>query len=94
MKQLLFLLTLAFTFTANAQDDKTLTLVVSGQGKTQDEAKQVALRSTIEQAFGTFISSKTKILNDNLGIQKINEDAEIIAINNSIEILKQSTDYE
>ena len=50
-----------------AQDaDKTVTLVVSGQGKTQDEAKQNALRSAIEQAFGTFISSKTEILNDNL----------------------------
>ena len=50
-----------------AQDaDKTVTLVVSGQGKTQDEAKQNALRSAIEQAFGTFISSKTEMLNDNL----------------------------
>ena len=47
-------------------DDKTVTLTVSGQGKTQDEAKQVALRSAIEQAFGAFISSKTEILNDNL----------------------------
>ena len=50
-----------------AQDaDKTVTLVVSGQGKSQDEAKQKALRSAIEQAFGAFISSKTEILNDNL----------------------------
>ena len=45
---------------------KTVTLVVSGQGKTQEEAQQNALRSAIEQAFGTFISSKTEILNDNL----------------------------
>ena len=66
MKKLLLLLTLAFTITANAQDDKTVTLTVSGQGKTQDEAKQVALRSAIEQAFGAFISSKTEILNDHL----------------------------
>ena len=66
MKKLLLLLTLAFSISANAQDDKTVTLVVSGQGKTQDEAKQNALRSAIEQAFGTFISSKTEILNDNL----------------------------
>lgn len=50
----------------DAQDDKTVTLVVSGSGKTQDEAKQNALRSAIEQAFGAFISSKTEILNDNL----------------------------
>ena len=49
-----------------AQEDKTVTLVVSGQGKTQDEAKQSALRSAIEQAFGAFISSKTEILNDQI----------------------------
>ena len=66
MKKLLLLLTLTFIISANAQDDKTVTLTVSGQGKTQDEAKQVALRSAIEQAFGAFISSKTEILNDKL----------------------------
>jgi hypothetical protein len=65
MKRILLLITLAFAITANAQDaDKTVTLVVSGQGKTQDEAKQVALRSAIEQAFGAFISSSTVINND------------------------------
>ena len=64
------IITSVFLFThliVLAQDaDKTVTLVVSGQGKTQDEAKQNALRSAIEQAFGAFISSKTEILNDNL----------------------------
>jgi hypothetical protein len=56
------------TITSNGsdQENKTVTLVVSGQGKTQDEAKQNALRSAIEQAFGTFISSKTELVNDNL----------------------------
>ena len=50
-----------------AQDaDKTVTLVVSGCGETQEDAKQNALRSAIEQAFGVFISSKTEILNDKL----------------------------
>lgn len=64
----IFFFTIALLFALNiqAQDDKTVTLVVSGQGKTQDEAKQNALRSAIEQAFGTFISSKTEILNDSL----------------------------
>ena len=66
MKTFLLFFCLALSLNVNAQDDKTVTLVVSGQGKTQDEAKQVALRSAIEQAFGTFISSKTEILNDNL----------------------------
>ncbi len=51
----------------NAQDaDKIVTITVSGSGKTQDEAKQSALRSAIEQAFGAFISSKTEILNDQI----------------------------
>ena len=49
-----------------AQEDKTVTLVVNGQGKTPDDAKQNALRNAIQQAFGTFISSKTDILNDQL----------------------------
>jgi hypothetical protein len=66
MKKILLLTFLAYTLNVFSQDDKTVTLVVSGQGKTQDEAKQNALRSAIEQAFGTFISSKTEILNDNL----------------------------
>ena len=46
--------------------DKTVTLTVSGTGKTLEEARLNALRSAIEQAFGAFISSKTEILNDNL----------------------------
>ena len=46
------------------ETDKAVTLIVSGSGKTPDEAKTNALRSAIEQAFGTFISSKTEILND------------------------------
>jgi hypothetical protein len=54
-------------YNANAQDaEKTVTITCSGSGKTQEEAKQNALRSAIEQAFGTFISSKTEVLNDNI----------------------------
>ena len=49
-----------------AQEDKTVTITVSGQGKTQDEAKENALRNAIEQAFGTFISTKTELLNDEI----------------------------
>jgi hypothetical protein len=55
-----------------AQDaDKTVAITVSGSGKTQDDAKQSALRSAIEQAFGAFISSKTEILNDKLVADQI-----------------------
>lgn len=49
-----------------ASDNKTVTLTVSGTGKTLEEARLNALRSAIEQSFGAFISSKTEILNDNL----------------------------
>lgn len=66
MKNIILSIAVALSLTVYAQDDKAVGLVVSGQGKTQDEAKQNALRSAIEQAFGTFISSKTEILNDNL----------------------------
>ena len=52
--------------TDESSSNKTTTLVVTGQGKTKDEAQQNALRSAIEQAFGTFISSKTELLNDEL----------------------------
>lgn len=68
MKKIVFLLCI-ITLLPNvsyAQDYKTVTLTVSGQGKTQDDAKQNALRNAIEQAFGTFISSNTEILNDEL----------------------------
>ena len=41
-------------------------LIVSGDGSTKEEATKAALRSAIEQAFGTFVSSNTKILNDEL----------------------------
>ena len=64
---LLIICAFAFFTTANAQDEsKNVTITVSGSGKTQDEAKQNALRSAIEQAFGAFISSNTEILNDEL----------------------------
>ncbi len=60
------MLALMVSFFAYPQENKTVSLVVSGQGSTKDEAKQNALRNAIEQAFGTFISSKTEILNDDL----------------------------
>ena len=66
MKQLILIVVLALSINTYAQEVKTVTLTVSGQGKTQDEAKQNALRNAIEQAFGVFISSNTEILNDEL----------------------------
>lgn len=64
------LISYLFVFThqyANAQEaNKSVSIKVSGSGKTIDEAKQSALRSAIEQAYGTFISTKTEILNDKI----------------------------
>ena len=66
MRQLFLIVILTMNFCAFSQDDKTVTLTVTGQGQTKDEAKQNALRDAIEQAFGTFTSSNTEILNDEL----------------------------
>jgi hypothetical protein len=49
-----------------SQEDKIVELTTSASGKTKEEAIHNSLRSTIEQAFGVFISSKTEILNDGL----------------------------
>ena len=44
----------------------TVTLVTSGSGTNEDEATRNALRNAIEQAFGTFVSSNTTVVNDEL----------------------------
>lgn len=50
---------------ANAQEaNKDVSITSSGSGKTMEDAKQAALRSATEQAFGAFISSKTEMFND------------------------------
>ena len=51
---------------ANQNKEKNVELVVTGDGDTKEKAVQTALRSAIEQAFGTFVSSNTQILNDEL----------------------------
>jgi hypothetical protein len=66
MKKLHIIFFLLLHLVVNAQEEKTVTLNVSGTGKTIEEARLNALRSAIEQAFGAFISSKTEILNDNV----------------------------
>ena len=65
MKILFTILFFTIWINSFAQEaNKIVSITVSGSGKTQDEAKQSALPSAIEQAFGAFISSKTEILND------------------------------
>ena len=46
--------------------DDEVTLVVVGSAPTEQEATLVALRSAIEQTYGTFVSANTTILNDEL----------------------------
>lgn len=43
-----------------------VTIVVTGDGVNKEEATRVALRSAIEQVYGTFVSSNTALLNDEL----------------------------
>ena len=64
-KLLLTLVINLFIFQLGAQTNE-VSLIVSSKGTTEDEARTNALRSAIEQAFGTFVSSRTDILNDNL----------------------------
>lgn len=66
MKHFLIIMLIALNFNAQSQNDKEVTLTVSGSGNSLDFSRQNALRSAIEQAFGAYISSKTEILNDAL----------------------------
>lgn len=66
MKKLILYIFIATSYNAIAQEAKNITLIVTGQGKTIDVARTNALRFAIEQAFGTFVSSETQVLNDEL----------------------------
>lgn len=55
-----------FTSICHAQALEEVTLTVSSDGPTKDEAVKNALRSAIEQAYGAFVSANTTILNDEL----------------------------
>ena len=71
MRYVLILLSLTFTLNIYSKDEKNnsekvVSLVTSGYGISKDEAKQMALRDALEQAFGVFISTNTKISNDDI----------------------------
>jgi hypothetical protein len=68
LKPIIALLVLTFfSFGVFAQtNSKDVSITSSGSGKTLEDAKQAALRSSTEQAFGAFISSKTEMFNDQL----------------------------
>ena len=68
LKPIITLLVLTFfSFGVFAQtESKDVSITASGSGKTLEDAKQAALRSCIEQAFGAFVSSKTEMFNDHV----------------------------
>lgn len=68
MKVRMLLITLfAFiSFQMSAQTNDEVTLVVSADGATKEEATANALRSAIEQVYGTFVSANTTLVNDEL----------------------------
>lgn len=68
MKAKVFLLALLImnVFQMSAQNKNEVTLVVSAEGATKEEATKAALRSAIEQAYGAFVSANTTILDDEL----------------------------
>lgn len=51
---------------AGSKNENEVTLVVTSNGATKDEAIKNALRSAIEQTYGVFVSSNTDILNDDI----------------------------
>ncbi len=70
-------------------ENKDVTITASGSGATQEDAKQTALRSAIEQAYGAFISTKTEMLND----QVVADEMTSVSAGNikSYEILSQDS---
>ena len=66
MKKTLLVFALLLCGVLGLSANPTVTLTVSGQGATKEEATANALRSAIEQAYGVFVSANTTILNDEL----------------------------
>lgn len=64
IKLVLVVAALLTTIVVNAQDDVTLT--VSGEGSTKEEATTNALRSAIEQTYGVFVSSDLSLMNESV----------------------------
>jgi hypothetical protein len=62
----LFIVLFVSTIGISQTENKDVTITASGSGFTIEAAKQSALRSATEQAFGAFISSKTEMFNDQI----------------------------
>jgi hypothetical protein len=66
MKIIVLLVALMVTTINVFGQNQEVEITVNAQGKTFEEAKTLALRSAITQSFGVYISSNTKVLNDQL----------------------------
>lgn len=60
---ILIILSVSLCYGANTED---VTLTVTSEDITKDEAIKNALRSAIEQTYGVFVSTNTSILNDDI----------------------------
>lgn len=72
LHSLITILLLAISInTSYAEDVNEVTLTVSSDGPTKDDALKNALRSALEQVYGAFVSANTTILNDELVKEEI-----------------------
>ena len=89
MKKKTLLISLLVLLSGLAFASDEVSIVVSSDGVTKDEAIKMALRSAIEQTFGAFVSSNTTVLDDQLVKD------EIVSLSNgnvkSYEILTENT---
>ena len=66
LKNIVCGLTILFSTILYSQNNSVVSIKSTGSGETLEKATLNALRSSIEQAFGSFISSNTEILNDEI----------------------------
>lgn len=74
---------------ASADSREEVTLTVSSDGATKEDALKTALRTAIEQAYGAFVSANTTILNDELIKDEI-----VTVSNGSIKDYTEVSSYE
>ena len=67
MKKLIIFFLSSFIFAQSS----SVTLIVSAEGNSKNEAVNSALRNALEQSFGAFVSSNTQFINDELIMDEI-----------------------
>ncbi len=78
-----------FAQSEGSSSKEEITLTVSSDGPTKDEALKNALRTAIEQAYGAFVSANTTILND-----EVVKDEIVTISNGAIKEYKEISSYE